>query len=68
MYDMNIFWSEEDDRFLVKVPSLPGCYADGRTRVQAVAAGEVAIQEWIETARENNRDIPQPDYHANVFA
>ncbi|MEX2480087.1 MAG: type II toxin-antitoxin system HicB family antitoxin, partial [Gammaproteobacteria bacterium] len=30
-YELIIFWSEEDGRFVVEVPELPGCMADGST-------------------------------------
>jgi len=59
-YEIIIFWSEEDGAFVVEVPELPGCMADGRTREEALAAAERAINDWIETAREIGRPIPQP--------
>ena len=55
-----IFWSEQDNAFIAEVPELPGCAADGRTRREALKNVEVIIQEWIETARELGRPIPQP--------
>ena len=30
-YEIIIYWSEEDQSYLVEVPELPGCMADGRT-------------------------------------
>jgi predicted RNase H-like HicB family nuclease len=57
---MIIFWSDEDQSFIVEVPELPGCMADGATYQEAVANAEVVIQEWIETARELGRAIPEP--------
>ncbi|HLE28015.1 MAG TPA: type II toxin-antitoxin system HicB family antitoxin [Anaerolineales bacterium] len=59
-YEMIIYWSEEDNSFIVEVPELPGCMADGGTYQQALANAEVVIQEWIETARELGRSIPTP--------
>ena len=59
-YEMIIYWSKEDEAFLVEVPELPGCMADGKTYEEAVANAKVIIQEWIETAREEKRSIPQP--------
>jgi len=59
-YEMIIYWSKEDEAFLVEVPELPGCMADGKTYEEAVASAKVIIQEWIETAREEKRSIPQP--------
>ncbi len=57
-YQMLIYWSDEDEAYLVEVPELPGCMADGRTRQEALSNAERVIQEWIETARELGRDIP----------
>jgi len=59
-YEMIIYWSKEDQAFLVEVPELPGCMADGKTYEEAVANAKVIIQEWIDTAREEKRSIPQP--------
>ncbi|MBI4749545.1 MAG: type II toxin-antitoxin system HicB family antitoxin [Acidobacteria bacterium] len=59
-YEMIIYWSENDQAFLVEVPELPGCMADGATYTEAVTNAEVIIREWIETARELGRPIPEP--------
>ena len=59
-YELIIYWSESDQAFIVEVPELPGCIADGQTYVEAVINAEVVISEWIETARELGRDIPTP--------
>ncbi|NEQ86928.1 MAG: type II toxin-antitoxin system HicB family antitoxin [Moorea sp. SIO2I5] len=59
-YKLIIYWSESDQAFIVEVPELPGCMADGQTYVEAVTNGEVVIKEWIETAQELGRDIPTP--------
>jgi len=59
-YEVIIYWSREDQAFVAEVPELPGCAADGKTYRQALANVEVVIQEWIETARELGRPIPQP--------
>lgn len=59
-YELIIYWSEEDEAFIVEVPELPGCMADGATYQEALANAQVVIQEWIETARELGRPIPEP--------
>ena len=53
-------WSEEDQAYIAEVPELPGCMADGATYQEALANAEVVIREWIETAEELGRSIPQP--------
>jgi predicted RNase H-like HicB family nuclease len=59
-YELIIYWSEVDQAFIVEVPELPGCAADGETYQEAVQNAEVVIQEWIETAQELGRSIPEP--------
>lgn len=59
-YEMIIYWSDEDEAFVVEVPELPGCMADGNTYQEAVANAEVVIQEWIDVAQKLRRPIPQP--------
>ena len=59
-YEMIIYWSEEDQAFIVEVPELPSCMADGSTYGEAVANAERVIEEWLETARELGREIPVP--------
>jgi len=59
-YEIIIFWSEEDQAYIAEVPELPGCMADGETYQQALSSAEQIIQEWIETARELGRPVPEP--------
>lgn len=59
-YEIIIYWSDEDGAFVAEVPELPGCAADGATYGEAVSAVEVVIAEWIATARELGRPVPEP--------
>ena len=59
-YELIVYWSAEDQSYIVEVPELPGCMADGATYQEAVANAEVVIGEWILTARELGRPIPEP--------
>ncbi len=59
-YELIIYWSKEDESFVVEVPELPGCMADGETYEEAVANVQKVIMEWIETARELGRPVPEP--------
>ena len=59
-YEMIIWWSAEDNAYVVDVPELPGCMAHGKTRQDAIKSAEDAIQFWIQTAREDGQEIPQP--------
>jgi predicted RNase H-like HicB family nuclease len=59
-YEIIIYWSDEDEAFIAEVPELPGCMADGATQNEVLANIEVVIREWIETANELGRPIPEP--------
>lgn len=59
-YELIIFWSDDDPSFIVEVPQLQGCMADGTTYEQAVASAKQVIEEWIETVREFGRPILEP--------
>jgi predicted RNase H-like HicB family nuclease len=59
-YEIILYWSSEDDAFVAEVPGLAGCAADGATRQVAIDNVEVVIAEWLETARDLGRPIPEP--------
>ena len=63
-YSMIVSWSEDDNCYLVSVPDLPGCMADGETPQKAVENAQVIIDEWIETAQMLGREIPEPSFSA----
>jgi len=59
-YEIIIYWSEEEGYFIAEVPELPGCMADGKTYAEALINAETIINEWLETAIELGRVIPEP--------
>lgn len=59
-YEIIIYWSPEDGAFIAEVPELPGCAADGPSYHEALSNAEVVIREWIETAEELGRPVPEP--------
>ena len=59
-YELIIYWSEVDNAYLAEVPELAGCMADGATYQEAVKNVEIIIDEWLETAKDLGRVIPQP--------
>ncbi|MDY6897426.1 MAG: type II toxin-antitoxin system HicB family antitoxin [Cyanobacteriota bacterium] len=59
-YKIILYYSQEDKAFMAEVPELPGCAADGESYQEALQNVEVVMQEWIETAQELGRNIPQP--------
>ena len=59
-YEHIVYWSKEDNCFIVEIPELAGYMADGKTINEAIENCEIIIQEWIETALELGRTIPKP--------
>ena len=59
-YEIIIYWSADDEAFIAEVPELPGCAAGGATYAKAIANVETVIAEWIATAKELGREIPEP--------
>ena len=59
-YEMIIWWSTEDNAYVVDVPELPGCMAHGSTRQAAIKNAEDAIKFWIKTAKDDGTEIPAP--------
>ena len=59
-YAITIYWSAEDQAYIAEAPELPGCAADGASRQEALTNLEIVMREWIETAKELGRDIPEP--------
>jgi predicted RNase H-like HicB family nuclease len=57
---MIVYWSDADAAFLVEVPELPGCMADGATYEEAVSNAQRVIADWIEQAEAMGRPIPTP--------
>ena len=66
-YQLFMYWSEEDQIFVVEVPELPGCMAHGKTQVSALENIQEAIQLWIDTAQEFHDPVPVPLYSKLIF-
>jgi predicted RNase H-like HicB family nuclease len=61
-YSVFIAWSGADEAYVAKVLELPGCMAHGETRAEAIAQSEIAIENWLDTAQELGRPIPEPKH------
>jgi len=59
-YQIIIQWSVTDNCYIASVPELAGCMADGSTQKEVLDNVQVIIAEWVDTARELGREIPQP--------
>ena len=57
-YEIIVYWSVKEKTFIAEVPELDGCIVDGQSYVDAVKNAEIAISEWVETAKLMGRSIP----------
>ena len=58
-YEVILYWSEEDSLYIAEVPELRGCFADGKTRAEAISNAEAVIEEWLEVAKKDGIAIPK---------
>lgn len=61
-YAINVFWSDEDKSWVADVPDLRSCSAFGATPEEAVAEVRIAMEAWLDAAREAGHSIPKPHY------
>jgi len=59
-YELIVYWSYIDKSYIVEVPELSGCIADGKTYNEAIKNVQLIIDEWIDTAKSLGREIPEP--------
>ena len=60
-YLTNIYWSDEDEAFVARVPALPGCVSHGDTFSEAATNIEEAAELWLESAERHGDRVPSPD-------
>lgn len=66
-YCVVLKYSQDDKSYIVTVPDLPGCMADGRTPNEAFENAKNVITEWIDTAKAAGREIPEPSFGQDNF-
>jgi predicted RNase H-like HicB family nuclease len=59
-FEIDIFWSDEDDTYIAVVPDIPSCTVWGNTYEEALQEIRTAIRGNIEVTREFGHPIPQP--------
>lgn len=67
-YHINIFYSEEDEGYIADIPDLKSCSAFGDTPEEALKEVLIAKSAWIESAKNNKIDIPEPEYLPSVYS
>ncbi len=58
--------SSEGGGYIAFAPDLPGCMSDGKTPAEALHNVEDAIREWLATAAELHRPIPEPSRYLKL--
>ncbi len=66
LYPILIFWSDEDESFISVAPDLEGCSAFGDTPEEALRELQIAMQLWLDVAREYDDPIPAPSRHPTL--
>ena len=61
-YHVDIFWSDEDDCWFANAPDLKYCSAWGDTRADALRELEIAMEAWLDVARDSGKPIPEAKY------
>jgi predicted RNase H-like HicB family nuclease len=59
-YAIEIFYSEDDEGYIALAPEIPGCSAFGENEEEALKEVKIALELWLETARTEGREIPEP--------
>ena len=67
-YAIIVYWSDEDAVWIAEAPDLEPCAAHGSTPEQAVAELRVAMDLWLEVAREWRQPIPEARYQPHTEA
>lgn len=62
-YHIDLFWYDPDGCWIANIPDLRTCSAHGDTPEEALAEVQVAMEEWLEVARDMGLPIPEPLYH-----
>ena len=64
-YSVLIQYDDRDNIYVASIPELQGCMAHGNTQEEAMSEIKVALELWLETAKENNMMVPQPMLYAS---
>lgn len=67
-YPLVDYPTSEDGGYFAVVPDLPGCTAHGATAEEAVREAQVALELWLEVAREDGDILPEPSRDPAVAA
>ncbi|HEY6289928.1 MAG TPA: type II toxin-antitoxin system HicB family antitoxin [Nitrospiraceae bacterium] len=66
-YHINIFFSETDGGYIADIPDLEACSAFGKTPAEALKQVQLAKQLWLQTAKNERKPIPKPQYRPAIY-
>ena len=58
---------DEGGGYMVTIPDLPGCLADGETVEEAIAEARDAFEAWTTAEREDAGTLPAPKTYSGQF-
>ena len=59
-YSIIIQYCKIDNIYVASIPELRGCMAHGNTQADALREINIAMELWLETAKEVGEPIPKP--------
>jgi predicted RNase H-like HicB family nuclease len=57
---------DEDGVYIVKVPDLPGCVTEGRTKKEALKNAREAIRAYLEALKKHKEPVPVEVAHISI--
>jgi len=66
-YHINIFYSKDDEGYIADIPDLTSCSAFGNTPNEALEEVLLAKKIWLESAKENAKPIPPPEFKPIIY-
>ncbi len=67
-YEIILYWDQNDQIYVAEIPELPGCMAHGSTQELALKNAQEAISLWLDVAKDNGDDIPEPKGRKLMYA
>ena len=64
-YSVLIQYDKRDNIFVAKIPELDGCMAHGVTQEQAMQEVNIALELWLNAAKDVNTEVPTPMLYAS---
>lgn len=63
-----LLYTDEEGNWIAEVPSLPGCGSEGKTREEALANVQEAIEVYIEALEQDGLPVPEEYDHYELVA